>query len=281
MHADVVISCPYGGLMRLFSGLLLTAVLAGTGCTRSEDLSAVFDGTAGNWIDLTYPFSEETIYWPTGLPFSLEQVAYGPTEAGHFYSSYNYSAGEHGGTHFDAPIHFAEGGQTSEQVPVDRLIGPAVVVDVTAHVTPDYQVQVADLEAWEQTHGRIPEGAQVLFRTGWGSRWPDKTAFLGTEMTGPEAVPHLHFPGISPEAARWLVTERTIDAVGIDTPSIDYGQSTHFETHVILYEAGLVGYENIANLEQLPAEGSFVVALPMKIAGGSGGPLRIVAFVPN
>jgi kynurenine formamidase len=259
----------------------MTAVLSGTGCTRPEDLSAVFDGSAGNWIDLTYPFSEETIYWPTGVPFSLEQVAYGPTEAGHFYSSYNYSAGEHGGTHFDAPIHFAEGGQTSEQVPVHRLVGPAVVVDVTAHVHPDYQVQVTDLERWELDHGQIPQGAQVLFRTGWGSRWPDKAAFLGTELTGPEAVPQLHFPGISPEAARWLANERSIDAVGIDTPSIDYGQSTHFETHVILYGAGIIGYENIAHLEQLPEQGSFVVALPMKIASGSGGPLRIVGFVPN
>ncbi len=182
---------------------------------------------------------------------------------------------------FDVPIHFAEGGQTSEQVPVDRLIGPAVVVEVTAHVHPDYQVQIADLEAWEQTHGLMPEGAHVLLRTGWGSRWPDKATFLGTEMTGPEAIQHLHFPGTSSEVARWLVTQRNIDAVGIDTPSIDYGQSTQFETHVILYEAGLIGYENIANLEQLPESGSFVVALPKKIAGGSGGPLRIVAFVPN
>jgi kynurenine formamidase len=160
-------------------------------------------------------------------------------------------------------------------------VGPAVVVDVTANVHPDYQVQVSDLEAWEQVHGPIPDGAQVLIRTGWGDRWPDKASFLGTDMTGPEAVPHLHFPGISPEAAQWLVDERNIDAVGIDTPSIDYGQATLFETHVIMYEAGLIGYENIANLEQLPEQGAFVVALPMKIEGGSGGPLRIVGFVPG
>ena len=267
--------------MRIPKGILLAALLTANGCTRSADPSTVFDGTVGRWIDLTYPFSEETIYWPTGLPFTLEEVSYGPTEAGHFYSSYNYSANEHGGTHFDAPIHFAEGGETSEQVPLDKFIGPAVVVDVTDRVTPDYQVQVADLVGWEQRYGPIPEGAHVLFRTGWGSRWPDKASFLGTEMTGPEAVPHLHFPGISPGVAQWLVDERDIDAVGIDTPSIDYGQSTHFETHVILYAAGIIGFENIANMEQLPETGGYVVALPMKIAGGSGGPLRIVAFVPN
>jgi len=267
--------------MRLKMGVLLVGVLAVTACKQQPDPAAVFDGTAGSWIDLTYPFSEETVYWPTGMPFTLEQVAYGPSEAGHFYSSYNYSAGEHGGTHFDAPIHFAEGQPTTDQISVNSLVGPAVVVDVTANVHPDYQIQVSDLETWEQAYGPIPEGAQVLFRTGWGRRWPDKTAFLGTENTGPEAVPHLHFPGISPEAASWLVNERSIDAVGIDTPSIDYGQSTRFETHVILYEAGLIGYENIANLEQLPEQGAFVVALPMKIEGGSGGPLRIVGFVPN
>ena len=267
--------------MRLLIVLLLATVVTSIGCTRSADHSAVFDGTAGVWIDLTYAFSEETVYWPTGMPFSHEEVAYGPSEAGHFYSSYNYSANEHGGTHFDAPIHFAEGGSTAEQIPINSLVGPAVVVDVTASAHPDYQVQVSDLERWEQAHGQIPDGAQVLFLTGWGSRWPDKASFLGTDMTGPDAVPHLHFPGISPEAARWLVNQRNIDAVGIDTPSIDYGQSTHFETHVILYEAGIIGYENIANLDQLPEQGAFVIALPMKIAGGSGGPLRIIGFVPN
>ncbi len=267
--------------MRVSMGFLAVALLVIGGCTRSADLSAVFDGTAGRWIDLTYPFSEETIYWPTGESFSHEEVAYGPTEAGHFYSSYNYSANEHGGTHFDAPIHFAEGGSTADEIPVGALVGPAVVVDVTENAHPDYQIQVSDLERWEQNHGPMPDGAQVLFRTGWGIRWPDKATFLGTDMTGPEAVPHLHFPGISPEAAQWLVDERNIEAVGIDTPSIDYGQSTQFETHVILYEAGLIGYENIANLDQLPEVGAFVVALPMKIAGGSGGPLRIVGFVPG
>jgi len=257
------------------------AMLAVVSCSQSPDYSAVFEGASGRWVDLTYEFSEETIYWPTGLPFTHEEVAYGQSEAGHFYSSYNYSANEHGGTHFDAPIHFAAGQSTAEEISLNSLVGPAVVVDVTDHVTPDYQVQIADLERWEEEHGRIPDGAQVLFRTGWGSRWPDRAAFLGTDMIGPEAVPHLHFPGISPEAARWLVDERSIDAVGIDTPSIDYGQSTRFETHVILYGAGLIGYENIANLELLPEQGAFIVALPMKIAGGSGGPLRIVAFIPS
>jgi kynurenine formamidase len=255
--------------------------LLAVSCQPSADYADVFNGTGGRWIDLTYSFSEDAIYWPTGKPFTLEQEAYGITEKGYFYASYNYSAAEHGGTHFDAPIHFAEGAQTAEQVPLDKLIGPAVVVDVSDRADADYQVRVSDLEEWESLHGEIPVGAIVLFRTGWGARWPDRGSYLGTELTGPEAVPELHFPGIGPEAAQWLVDKGSVDAIGIDTPSIDYGQSSDFETHVIVYGANIPGFENLANLHQLPESGAFLVALPMKIEGGSGGPLRVAAFVPG
>ncbi|MGI9038545.1 MAG: cyclase family protein [Gemmatimonadota bacterium] len=129
-------------------------------------------------------------------------------------------------------------------------------------------------------HGRIPEGGILLLRTGWGSRWDDRTAYLGTDLSGPEAVAELHFPGLDPGAARWLVENRDVTAVGLDTPSLDYGQSTDFASHVALTSDNIAGFENVANLEELPATGSFVVALPMKIEGGSGGPLRIVAFIP-
>ncbi len=253
------------------------------GCQASSgepDYSAVFDGSGGRWIDLTYTYSEETIYWPTADGFRLDEVAYGETELGYFYSAYNISTAEHGGTHLDAPIHFSRGGMSSEQIPLDRLIAPAVVVDVSARATPDYRIDVADLEAWELAHGPIPDGAILLLRTGWGERWPDRLSYLGTERTGPEAVAELHCPGIHPDAARWITDQRNIAAVGIDTPSIDYGQSSGFEAHVIIYGANIPGFENVANLEELPEAGAFVVALPMKVAGGSGGPLRIVAFVP-
>jgi kynurenine formamidase len=160
-------------------------------------------------------------------------------------------------------------------------MGPAAVVDVSARADADYLVSVADLEEWEAAHGTLPEGAIVLLRTGWGERWTDRTAYLGTDLTGPEAVPALHFPGLAPEAAAWLVQNRTVAAVGIDTPSIDFGQSSDFQSHVTLYSADISGFENVANLERLPESGAFVVALPMKIEGGSGGPLRIVAFVPG
>ena len=260
-------------------GSLIVAA-ACQGSAGQPDYSAVFDGSGGRWIDLSYVYSEETLYWPTEDGFQLEELAYGETEAGYFYSSYKISTAEHGGTHLDAPIHFSRGGMSAEQIPLDRLIAPAVVVDVAARATPDYLIGVGDLEEWERTHGRIPDGAILLLRTGWGQRWPDRLGYLGTERTGPEAVAELHFPGVHPEAARWITDQRNVAAVGIDTPSIDYGQSTGFEAHVIIYGSDIPGVENVANLQEIPEVGAFVVALPMKVAGGSGGPLRIVAFVP-
>lgn len=244
------------------------------------DYTPVFDGSGGRWVDLTYAYSKETIYWPTADGFALDEVAYGETDAGYFYSAYNIRTAEHGGTHLDAPIHFARDGMSSDEIPLDRLIAPAVVVDVTARATRDYQINIADLNAWERVHGRIPDGAILLFRTGWGERWPDRLRYLGTDREGPEAVAELHFPGIHEEAARWIVDDRKVAAVGIDTPSIDYGQSSAFRSHVILYGANIPGFENVAQLRDLPPIGAFVVALPMKIEGGSGGPLRIVAFIP-
>lgn len=263
----------------------LTAGVVSAADTPSRDelavIASVFDGSGGEWIDLTHAFSEDSIYWPTDTRgFELEELAHGHTEGGWFYSSYRFSGAEHGGTHLDAPIHFAEGRHTSDEVPLERLIGPAAVVDVSDRAHSDYRISVEDFERWEAEHGRLPEGAIVLGRTGWEDRYDDRAAYLGTEMTGAEAVPELHFPGLHPDAARWLVEERDIAAFGLDTPSIDYGQSQDFRAHVILYERNIPGFENVTNLGELPAVGSFVVALPMKIAGGSGGPLRIVAFRP-
>lgn len=265
------------------AGALLLAAAAG--CAPAEpafDLASVFDGSAGEWVDMSYAYSDETLYWPTDTAgFRLDELAFGETELGYFYSAYRFATAEHGGTHLDAPIHFSRSGLAVDAIPLSRLIAPAVVVDVSAAATPDYQITQADLEAFEAAHGRIPDGAILLLRTGWGSRWPDRTAYMGTPETGPSAIPDLHFPGLHWEAARWLATERDIAALGIDTPSIDYGQSSDFATHVTLYGANIPGFENVANMDRLPATGSFVVALPMKIAGGSGGPLRIAGYVPD
>ncbi len=273
--------------MRLASSFVGAVLLAA--CTpaapdapTAADLAAVFDGTAGRWVDLTHPFNASTIYWPTDTAgFQHEEIAYGITEGGWFYANYRYAAAEHGGTHMDAPIHFAEGGLTMDQVPLDAVIGPTAVVDVSDHAHADYLITVEDLTAWEAEHGPLPEGGILLVRTGWGDRYGDRTALLGTDLTGPEAVPHLHFPGFSPEVAQWLVDNRGIVAVGIDTPSIDYGQSRDFRVHVILFADAIVAFENVADLHLLPPTGAFLVALPMKTEGGSGAPVRMVAFVPN
>jgi len=235
-------------------------------------------------VDLTYAFDSTTIYWPTAKPFKLEVVSAQRTPAGYYYAANNIAAAEHGGTHLDSPVHFAEGKHTTDQLPLAQLVGPAFVIDVSskAEADRDYRIVPADLEDWEReaTHARIPEGAIVLFRTGWGSRWPDRARYLGTTKTGPAAVRELHFPGIHPDAARWLV-QRRVHAVGIDTPSIDYGQSSTFDTHQTLFAADIPAFENVAHLSALPATGAFVIALPMKIRGGSGGPLRIVAVLPE
>jgi kynurenine formamidase len=250
--------------------------------TARSDATAVFDGSGGEWIDLTHSFNRASVYWPTDtVGFVHEELAYGTTDGGWFYSSFGYAGAEHGGTHLDAPIHFAEGRQASHEIPLSSLIGPAAVVDVSERANPDYLVSVADLTEWEAKHGPIPEGSILLLRTGWDARYGERAAYLGTSLTGPEAVPELHFPGLAPEAAQWLVDRRSIEAIGLDTPSIDYGQSSDFRSHVILYSENIPGFENVANLDRLPPTGSFVVALPMKIEGGSGGPLRIVAFVPG
>ena len=254
------------------------AALALTACaTPGKDLSS------GRWIDLTHDLAEDSVFWPTADGFRHEVASYGPTPGGWFYSSYNLHLSEHGGTHLDAPIHFAEGKQTADQIPLERLIGPAAVIDVSAAsaADPDYRVTVEDVTKWERANGRLPDGAIVLFRTGFDKRWPDKATYLGTAERGPDAVAKLHFPGISEEAARFLADQRKVSAVGLDTASLDYGQSKDFIAHRILLGANIPGFENVANLDRLPAKGAMVVALPIKIRGGSGGPLRIVARLPT
>jgi len=237
---------------------------------------------AGPAIDLSHDYSEQTVFWPTAESFKLEKVADGVTEQGYYYAANNFSTSEHGGTHLDAPVHFAKGHWSVDQIPLDRLIGAAVVVDVTAACAnqPDYRVMAEDFTAWERSNGEIPAGTIVLIRTGYSRFWPDASRYLGTAERGAGAVAKLHFPGLHPDAARWLAESRRVKAVGLDTASIDYGQSTMYESHRILYERDIPAFENLTNLDRVPATGAFVVALPMKIKGGSGAPLRAIAFVP-
>lgn len=247
--------------------------------SESENLTLA----QGKWIDLTHDFSSETVYWPTAEGFELETVFEGNTDKGYYYTANKYTASEHGGTHIDSPIHFAQGKQTVDEIPLERLIGPAVVIDVTQNALsdPDYQIGVKDFTDWESKNGPIPAGSIVLLNTGYAKYWPDRVKYMGTDKRDEEAVKNLHFPGLDPKAAKWLVENRNINAIGLDTPSIDYGQSQLFESHRILFKENIPAFENVANLDKLPPKGAIIIALPMKIKGGSGGPLRIIAMLPG
>lgn len=236
----------------------------------------------GKWIDLSHAYDQNTPYWPTAEGFQFDTVFEGITEGGYYYSAYQFSSAEHGGTHIDAPIHFAAGKQTVDEIPLERLTGPAIVINVQDSVAGyiDYQISITDFQNWEKEYGPIPDGSIILLNTGFSRHWPDKNKYLGTAERGPSAVALLHFPGLHPEAAKWLVEQRSIRAIGLDTPSIDYGRSSDFMSHRILFASNIPAFENLAGLDQLPSRGAYIVALPMKIKGGSGGPLRIAAWLP-
>lgn len=240
------------------------------------------DPGTGTWIDLTHSFNEKSVYWPTAKMFTKEEVFHGHTKGGWFYTAYNFAAAEHGGTHIDAPIHFAEGKPTTDRVPLGRLIGPGYVIDVVSQAAADvdYRVSAEDILKFETAHGRIPRGAIVLLNTGRAKLYDDRQAYMGTLERGEAGVAKLHFPGLG-EGGAALLVERGIAAVGIDTPSIDFGQSKDFATHIKLMSNDIPAFENVADMSALPATGSLIIALPMKIEGGSGGPLRIIARRPD
>lgn len=260
--------------------LALLALLALCACATTT--TAPIDLRHAELVDLTWPFDEQTLYWPTSpSAFELKQLAFGPTPGGWFYASNSICTPEHGGTHLDAPIHFGEGKRTADQIPLEQLLAPAVVIDVAAKAAADadYRLTADDVRAWESQHGAIAAGTIVLLRTGWGARWPNRKQYFGDDTPG--ATENLHFPSYGEDAARLLVAERRVAALGVDTASIDYGQSKNFIVHQVANGANVPGFENVANLERLPARGAFVIALPMKIARGSGGPLRIIAAIPR
>jgi kynurenine formamidase len=269
--------------------MVLALLVAIAACSRAEPpapakastLSAALAGS--ELVDLSHTYDASTIFWPTAETFALQKVADGDTPAGFYYAANNFAGSEHGGTHIDAPVHFARGHQTVDQIPLQSLIAPAVVIDVTqaSAANADYQVEVDDLTRFEQQHGRIADGSVVLFKTGFASRWPNTQAYLGTAERGDQAVAKLHFPGLHPDAAKWIVESRAVKAVGIDTASIDYGQSTLYETHRALYARDIPALENVASLDRLPPTGTLLIALPMKIGGGSGAPVRVVAVIPK
>lgn len=248
-------------------------------CSKKTDSHTVFRDA--QWIDLTWSFDGNSVYWPTNIPFTHDTVFEGINDKGYYYSSFKFTAEEHGGTHFDAPNHFAKGAISVEKVPLKQLMDEGILVDLRnkASANRDYQISVVDFQNWEAQNGRIPEDAIVLVNTGFSRFYPDLEKYTGTVLKGQEGVNNLHFPGLAPEAANWLTSERKIKAFGLDTPSIDFGQSNEFMTHRILFARGLTAYENLAHLDLLPQKGFWIMALPMKIKGGSGSPLRIVAAI--
>ncbi|HVR39094.1 MAG TPA: cyclase family protein [Thermoanaerobaculia bacterium] len=261
--------------------LALLTLLALCACATTSSRPLI-DVQHAELVDLTWSFDEHTLYWPTSpTTFKLEVLSHGKTPGGWFYAANQFCAPEHGGTHLDAPIHFAESGHTADAIPLSQLVASAVVIDVSdkAAANADYRLSADDVRAWESRNGSIAAGTIVLLRTGWGKRYPDRKSYFGDDTPG--ATDNLHFPSYGEDAAKLLVNERHAAAIGIDTPSIDYGQSKDFIVHQIANGANVPGFENIANLERVPERGASVIALPMKIAGGSGGPLRIIAVVPR
>ena len=201
------------------------------------------DIAAAKVIDLTHPIDANTIFWPTeAKTFELTEEHKGMTERGFFYAANRFCTPEHGGMHIDAPYHFAEKGEPTADIPVDRLIGRAVVIDISAKaaVDPDYTLSPEDVTAWEAINGTIPRGSIVLLRTGWSSRWPDKRAYLGDDTPGDAS--HVHFPSYGADAAR-LIVERGAAVLGVDTASVDNGPSKDFFVHRVLGAANVVGLE--------------------------------------
>jgi len=263
--------------MKFMAGLL--AILA----TISMTTPSFAAGSAidpAKLIDLTYTFDTATIYWPTEHPFVHQFEHYGMTPGGYFYSSAKFAAPEHGGTHMDAPIHFSKGAISVDQVPLTSMVGPAAVIDFSERAAnnPDAMLSVDDIKRWESAHGNIPDGAIVVARSGWGRYWPDKKRYLGTDKFGD--IEHLRFPGFSSDSVKYMLDNRKVAAIAIDTASMDPGNSKDFPVHQLWLGANKVGFENVANADKLPESGATIFCIPMKIGKGTGAPTRIFALLP-
>jgi kynurenine formamidase len=271
--------------MKMFATLLLVLLATRVSTGSPEGLryeKQAIDLTKHTIVDLSHGYGPSTVFWPTSpKKFELEKLAAGKTEAGYFYAANMFAMPEHGGTHLDAPYHFSESGRTTEKIPLEQLVAPAAVIDVTASAKADrnYRATRDDVLQFEKTHGTITPGTIVLLRTGWSRHWPDAKAYLGDDTPGDASK--LSFPSFGEDAARLLVEDRGAAALGVDTASIDYGRSTEFMVHRIAAARNVPGLENLTNLDKLPARGALVVALPLKIEGGSGGPLRAIGLVPR
>jgi kynurenine formamidase len=253
-----------------------------------DDLIGALGGARVDVVDLTAPLSSRTPILQLPPPFAntqgfaLQEISKYDDRGPAWYWN-NFSAGEHVGTHFDAPVHWITGrdGLDVSQVPPRQLIGPAAVIDKSAECAsnPDFLLQVADVEAWRREHGPLPKNGWLLFRTGWDSRAHDQAAFLNANDSGP------HTPGVSVELARWLANEAPIIGFGVETVGTDAGAAHGFDPafpcHQFLLGASKYGLTQLANLSLLPPTGAVLIAAPLPIVRGSGSPARVLALVPR
>jgi kynurenine formamidase len=268
-----------GRLLRDASLIFLVLLAASTNAfPQSGPKDTLFGGVPSGKtrvVDLSYAISDKLVAWPGDeKPFAAK--VNGTVEKDGYFTR-SFSMLEHYGTHLDAPIHFPPGTMPVDKIPLERLFGPAVVIDVAAESAKDadYRLTAEKVASWEQRHGKIPDHAIVLLRTGWAARWPDAAKYRNQDARGA-----MHFPGFSLEAAKVLL-ERGVSGLGCDTLSIDYGASGDFPVHHLILGAGLYQLENLANLTELPETGAFLVVAPIKLEGGSGGPVRVFAWLPQ
>jgi kynurenine formamidase len=239
-------------------------------------------------VDLTQPLSAETpllplpAQWNNTPPFNLKELSrYDDRGPAWYWNA--FETGEHTGTHFDAPVHWISGrdlpNNTVDRIPSAQFVGPACVVDVTNEVArnPDFLVTPDLLRAWEKSNGKIPPASWLLLRTGWSKR-TNVADYINVKEDGP------HTPGWVPEASEFLARERNVLGVGVETVGTDAGQAARmqppFPNHFIMHGSGKFGLAGLCNLDQLPATGAIVIAAPLKIVGGSGSPLRVIAITP-
>jgi len=231
-------------------------------------------------VDLAHHYDSNTLYWPTGTPFHYTQVTRVPTP--YWYAVNDFETAEHAGTHLDAPYHFNKQGWHVGEIPLPRLFGKAVVLNLRTKATldPDYLVTGQDFEEWEKINGPIPEGAVVLLDFGWASKYNNRSEYFGTEDVND--TDSFHFPGLSEDGAKWLVRTDRVYGVGTDTASIDFGQTKEYLSHRILAANNIYNLEHLAlPVTPLPANGFQVVSLPMKLRHGTGAPVRVVALLSD
>jgi len=266
-----------GALLWLAMGILTMGSLAGAQDSVLQTTLGQVAGGEAKLIDLTHPLNDQSPFWPGDdyQPFQLRVIA---TLEKNGVSSKAFAMPEHFGTHIDAPCHFEKGQPAVDEIAESDLFAPGVVIDVEmqSEADPDFRLSVEDVTSWEKAHGSIPRRAVVFLRTGWGRHWRSQQRYRNQDSLG-----KMHFPGYSAEAARWLLKEREVRGVGIDTLSIDHGPSKDFIVHHIINGAGRYGLENVSSLDKLPPRNFFLIVAPIKISTGTGGPTRLFAIVPG